>query len=82
MDTKINTISYNLDLNGNTTAITVSLAGYEATGESLNGTVIIAPDDLTDGATFDTLTRPQIEKLARAKAVTYIEDSQSTTAQS
>ena len=70
MDTKVTTISYNLDNTGVTQSITVVIAGYE-NKESLTATVIIIQTDLATGKTFDDLTRKEIESIARGKAATY-----------
>jgi hypothetical protein len=72
MDTKVTTISYNLDNTGVTQSITVVIAGYE-NKESLTATVIIIQTDLATDKTFDKLTRKEIESIARGKAATYVQ---------
>jgi hypothetical protein len=71
MNTKIITIAYNLDNDGETKSITVSLAGYDSLNESLSATVFINADDLTGNETLDAITRKDIETLARTKTATY-----------
>lgn len=70
MDTKVTTISYNLDQGGVTQSITVTIAGYE-NKESLTATVIIIQTDLSTGKTLDDLTRTEIESISRGKVATY-----------
>ena len=70
METKVTTISYNLDDQGNAQSITVVIAGYE-NKESLSATVIVVDSDLATGKTFDDLTRKEIESIARGKAAAY-----------
>lgn len=70
METKVTTISYNLDNAGNVQAITVVIAGYE-NKESLSATVIVVDADLEAGKTFDDLTRKEIELIARSKTAIY-----------
>jgi hypothetical protein len=70
METKVTTISYNLDDAGNAQSITVVISGYE-NKESLSATVIVVDTDLETGKTFDDLTRKEIESIARGKTATY-----------
>lgn len=70
METKVTTISYNLDDQGNAQSITVVIAGYK-NKESLSATVIVVDADLAEGKTFDDMTRKEIESIARGKTAAY-----------
>ena len=66
MNIKKTALTYNLDGDGNTSSITVSLSGNEGT-DYLNANMSVTVSDLTDGQAFDNLTMKDITTIARAK---------------
>lgn len=66
MEIKVNNLSYSLDDTGTTTNISVGLNGQDG-ASYFNSTVNITAEDLTDGVTFDDLTKKSITEIALAK---------------
>lgn len=59
-------IDYRFDQEDNTTAVLVSFSGYE-NSNSLNTTVEITPEDMTENKTLDDLTKKQATAKAKEK---------------
>lgn len=71
MSTKMTALSYTINDDGSTKAISVTLTGYE-NGESVNVVVILTAENLDD------LTRKEIETQARSKASEYVLNTEPT----
>lgn len=71
MDVKLTSISYNLDTSSNTTSIIVAMQGFDGR-ESINTSVSLVSDDVTEGQTLDDLGRKELEAIARTKTAGYI----------
>ncbi|WP_311408622.1 hypothetical protein [Liquorilactobacillus uvarum] len=83
MDIILNSLNYKFDNDGNTVSIAVSFQGSGSNFDNLNATLNLTSADLSDGKTFDDLSKKDIvsvgrNKLAKLTAVTT--DSTSTTA--
>lgn len=66
MNILITSINYKIDKDGNTSGVNTSFTGIE-NGATISANVPLLADDLTEGETFDDLTRKQIEALGRKK---------------
>lgn len=66
MDIKVTALSYSFDNEGNTTSVTVSLSG-QGGANYLTANMAVAAEDLTEGQTFDDLTKKDITTIARDK---------------
>lgn len=83
MDIIVNSLNYKIDEQGNTISVAVSFQGSDSNFDNLSTTLNLASTDLTDGKTFDDLSKKDIvsvgrNKLAKLTAVTT--DSTSTAA--
>lgn len=59
-------IDYRFDQDDNTTAVLVSFSGYD-NSNSINATVELTSNDMTDGKSLDDLTKKQASAKAKEK---------------
>lgn len=65
-------LNYTLDTEGNTTDVTANLRGtVEGKADFLSATISMTKEDLSDGTSFDDMTKKQLQALARTKLAAY-----------
>ena len=73
MKLTLKTFSYNFDDKGNTTSVDCGFQGFDS-GNSMTCTVRVLQSDLTDGVTFDSITKKDAESIARVMAAAWFSD--------
>ena len=74
MELTLKTFSYNFDDKGNTTSVDCGFQGFDS-GNSMTCTVRILQSDLTNGVTFDSITKKDAESIARSMASKWFENT-------
>ena len=65
MTITLNRLAYQFGTDGSTTGIQVGLSGSQD-GNSISASLQINPTDLTDGKTFDDMSKKDFESLAKS----------------
>ena len=74
MKLTLKTFSYNFDDNGSTSSIDCGFQGFDS-GNSMTCTVRVLQSDLTEGLTFDEITKKDAETIARSMASKWFENT-------
>ena len=74
MKLTLKTFSYNFDDNGATSSIDCGFQGFDS-GNSMTCTVRVTKSDLTEGLTFDGITKKDAETIARSLASKWFENT-------
>lgn len=74
MKINLTSISYTISADGVTTTISCDFQGSEGS-EYISSRLTLKEDNLTDGKTFDVLTRNEIEQLAKQRLLTLVQKS-------
>lgn len=74
MKLTLKTFSYNFDDKGTTESVDCGFQGFDS-GNSINCTVRLLQSDLTNGRTFDDITKKDAESIARVMASKWFENT-------
>lgn len=66
--------SYNFDNDGSTSSVECGFQGFDS-GNGMNCTVRVLQSDLTEGLTFDDITKKDAESIARSMASKWFENT-------
>mgnify|MGYP000849554357 CR=1 FL=1 len=66
--------SYNFDNDGSTSSVECGFQGFDS-GNNMNCTVRVTKSDLTEGLTFDGITKKDAESIARNMASNWFENT-------
>ena len=70
----LKTFSYNFDDTGATVSVDCGFQGFDS-GNSMTCTVRVTSSDLTEGLSFDDITKTDAEKIARVIAAKWFSDT-------
>ena len=74
MKLTLKTFSYNFDDDGSTSSVDCGFQGFDS-GNSMTCTVRVLQSDLTEGLTFDGITKKDAESIARSMASKWFENT-------
>ena len=72
MNIRMNNMQRSYDDNWDTVSIEANFSSYD-NGQTFNATVVLTNDDLKNGQTLDSLNPKEVNDLAKAKIVSWLE---------